>query len=102
ETVMAPDKLTCSTSVDFIGLPPQWAALEGRHADGYEIRNGRVTSADAATGDGRVWADGAILATTVHGLLEDPDVLYALVGIRPPAVLERTFDLLADAVDASL
>ena len=42
------------------------------------------------------------LATTVHGLLEDPDVVDRLVGRRPPLVLEETFDLLADAVDAHL
>jgi adenosylcobyric acid synthase len=102
DTVMDADKLTHSTRVGFAGLPPAWERLEGRAANGYEIRNGRVSSAEAATGDDRVWADGAILATTVHGLLEDPEVLHALVGVRPPPVLERTFELLADAVDASL
>ena len=45
---------------------------------------------------------GRVLATTVHGLLEDPDVVERLVGRRPPPVLEETFDLLADAVDAYL
>ena len=43
-----------------------------------------------------------MLATTVHGLLEDPDVVERLVGRRPPPVLEETFDLLADAVDTHL
>jgi hypothetical protein len=38
----------------------------------------------------------------VHGLLEDPDVLDALVGVRPPPVLDATFDALADAVDEHL
>ena len=49
-----------------------------------------------------MWAAGSVLATTVHGLLEDPDVVERLVGRRPPLVLEETFDLLADAVDAHL
>jgi adenosylcobyric acid synthase len=34
--------------------------------------------------------------------LEDSDVLAALTGTKPPQVLERTFDILADAVDAHL
>jgi hypothetical protein len=40
-----------------------------------------------------------VLATTVHGLLEDPDVVERLVGRRPAPVLEATFDLLAGAVE---
>ena len=48
------------------------------------------------------WCDGPVLATTVHGLLESPDLLHALFGRRPPPVLERTCDLLADAVDEHL
>ena len=43
-----------------------------------------------------------MLATTVHGLLEDPAVLAALFGARPGDVLDATFDLLADAVDTHL
>ena len=49
-----------------------------------------------------MWASGRVLATTVHGLLEDPDVVERLVGRRPTLVLDETFDLLADAVDAHL
>ena len=102
ETAMDPDKITSGTSVEFANLPPEWRSLEGRRAVGYEIRNGRVTAHGCATGDARVWASGAILATTVHGLLEDPDVLDALVGVRPPPVLDATFDALADAVEEHL
>jgi adenosylcobyric acid synthase len=59
--------------------------------------------ADAGTtGDPRVWADGNVLATTVHGLFEDADVVEALVGQRPATTLDTTFDLLADAVEAHL
>jgi adenosylcobyric acid synthase len=103
DTEMVPEKVTRATSVALGGLPGPWRALEGRRVDGYEIRNGRVTGDErAGTADDRVWAADGILATTVHGLLEDPEVLHALVGIRPPPVLERTFELLADAVEASL
>ncbi len=102
DTVMDPDKVTRATRVHFQDLPAPWRELEGITTTGYEIRNGRVSGPDVVTGDGRVWGSGRTLATTVHGLLEDPDVLRALVGVRPRPVLEETFELLADAVDASL
>jgi adenosylcobyric acid synthase len=102
ETAMDPDKIAHRTVVHLRDLPAEWCALEGRQATGYEIRNGRVGATGAGTGDGRVWAAGAVLATTVHGLLEDPDVLDAIVGVRPPPVLESTFDALADVVDLHL
>jgi adenosylcobyric acid synthase len=96
ETVLEAEKVTQHRDVTFpVDLPEPWAALRGVTAAGYEIRNGR-------TPGGPVWASGRVLATTVHGLLEDPDVVERLVGRRPPPVLEETFDLLADAVDAHL
>jgi adenosylcobyric acid synthase len=76
-------------------LPKPWAALRGLRATGYEIRMGRIPG-------GPVWAAGNVLATTVHGLLEDPEVVERLVGRRPRLVLEETFELLADAVDEHL
>ena len=45
---------------------------------------------------------GSVLATTVHGLLEDPDVVHALCGMRVRDTIDATFDLLADAVEAHL
>jgi adenosylcobyric acid synthase len=45
---------------------------------------------------------GSVLATTVHGLFEDPDVIAAVVGVRPDPLLETTYELLADAVDEHL
>lgn len=81
-------------------LPAAWRGLAGLRATGYEIRSGEVT------GEGQlapgVWAQGSVLATTVHGLLEDPEVVHGLTGIAPGAVLEATFDALADAVDEHL
>jgi adenosylcobyric acid synthase len=96
------DKLTQRTTVACAGLPDAWRLLEGIGAEGYEIRNGRVTAQGCETEDARVWARGRVLATTVHGLLESPDVLHALVGVRPPPVLDATFEALADAIDAHL
>jgi adenosylcobyric acid synthase len=101
ETELAPRKLTRKLTVSFPDMPEPWTALSGLRAEGYEIRNGRV--ADAACNIAPLlWMRGSVLATTVHGLLEDPDVLHALFGTRPAAGLEQTFDLLADAVDQHL
>ncbi|MET0460644.1 MAG: cobyric acid synthase [Ilumatobacteraceae bacterium] len=95
-TVFGGEKVTTRRQVTMpADLPASWAALRGVTATGYEIRMGR-------TAGGPVWADGNVLATTVHGLLEDPDVVERLVGRRPTLVLEDTFDLLADAVDEHL
>ena len=103
DTVLAADKVTAHREVAFpADLPEPWAALRGVVARGYEIRAGRTAGATGDGGDGPVWASGRVLATTVHGLLEDPDVVERLVGRRPQLVLEDTFDLLADAVDAHL
>ena len=56
-----------------------------------------------ATGDARVWAQGRVLATTVHGLLEDAATCSRRsLGVRPPRRARDTFDALADAVDAHL
>ncbi len=55
---------------------------------------------------GRGWAAGSVLGVAGHGLLEDPAVVEAVVGVRPdrhPAAdLEETLDALAGAVDQGL
>jgi adenosylcobyric acid synthase len=100
-TEMRPEKLTRMTTVRFPDLAGPWAALSGVAAQGYEIRNGEV-SGDTCEVAPLVWAAGSVMATTVHGLLEEPDVLLALFGRWPGPVLDDTFDLLADAVDEHL
>jgi adenosylcobyric acid synthase len=104
ETVMQPAKLTRPTTLTFGALPSAWAALGGLTVSGYEIRNGRLTSGGAARADDRlqICAQGNVLATTVHGLLEDPAVLRALFGRTPATTLDDTFDALADAVERYL
>lgn len=42
------------------------------------------------------------MATTVHGLFENPKVLESLSGQRAEPMLEQTFDLLAEAVETHL
>ena len=100
-TDMDAAKLTRQVTVTFPNLDGPWAALGGVEAGGYEIRNGQVTANGCEVAP-LLWRLGPVLATTVHGLLESPDVLEALCGHRPPPVLEDTFDALADAVDEHL
>jgi adenosylcobyric acid synthase len=106
DTVMHPRKLTRRATLRFGDLPAAWSALEGVAATGYEIRNGRLvplTSGGSPDADAvLVSAQGPVLATTVHGLLEEPAVLAALFGVPPGPVLDDTFDRLADAVDEHL
>ena len=51
---------------------------------------------------GRGYVAGAVLGLTLHGALEAPDVVAALVGRRPTRDLETVFDDLADLVEARL
>lgn len=88
-----------------IELPPPgtgptgpWDVLAGRRVPGYEIHHGHTTPDPGGT---QVWQEGPVLAVVAHGLLENPDVVEALLGTRPGG-LDATFDALADAVDAHL
>lgn len=98
-TELLADKVVQATTIE---LPPHldgpWGALAGRRVAGYEIHHGR-TSPDPS--GAMVWQQGPVLAMTAHGLLEDPEVVEALVGHRPRS-LDVVFDQLADAVDAHL
>ena len=100
-TEMAATKTTRSVTIELPRLPEPWSALSGCRAEGYEIRHGRMLDADGESSE-LVWSRGSVLTTTVHGLLEEPTVLEALFGTKPPPVLDDTFDLLADAVDEHL
>ncbi len=101
DTEMRPEKLTSRTHVAFPDLDGPWAGLSGLSTTGYEIRNGVVRDRGCAVAE-LVWAEGTVLATTVHGLLEDPAVLAGLFGTAVEPVLDRTFDLLADAIEQHL
>ena len=108
-TGLEPNKRTLGTFLTFGGLPAAFAPLEGVGFDGYEIRNGVVEGGATAVGHGSdahrqghspvAWASGTVLATTVHGMFESPDIVEALLGVRPEPVLEPTFELLADLVE---
>ena len=104
-TVFRAEKRTERVDALFGALPEPWAALSGLPFSGYEIRHGDVvpTAPTAeAIPDGRGFVAGAVLGLTLHGALESPAVVEALVGRRPTRHLEAVFDDLADLVEARL
>lgn len=105
-TDFAETKLTSLTNMRLPDLPGRWSALSGCEVDGYEIRHGKSSVlADAGSmvsAGGQVFANNTVMATTIHGLLESPEVLERLFGTRPAPVLEQTFEALADAVEEHL
>ncbi len=100
-----PEKLTRPARSRFGALTAPWSALSHLRARGYEIRQGRTEAtgpvAEALPG-GLGWVDGPLLALYPHGLLEDPAVVEALVGARPPRTLDDALDDLCDRVMAGL
>ena len=105
ETVFAPRKLTEPVRLRFGGLGRPWTSWAERPVAGYEIRHGRVRllpGAVAALPEGRGVVAGNVLGISVHGCLEDPALVAALLGVEPPAGLDAVFDSLADLVDAHL
>jgi adenosylcobyric acid synthase len=101
-TTFDADKLVRRTATRFAALPAPWTPLSGLAVEGYEIRHG-VSHADGlepALPEGLGWLSGPVLAVYVHGLFESPATVEALIASAPEAGLERTFDALADALDA--
>ena len=108
----------CRSQGRFSGVRPgPWQALNGVGVGGYEIHHGQTlehpamaakgdrlhTVLTAADGQALGWQStaaghgGRVLGVYVHGLLEDPAVLHALLGV-PQAGLEPVFDGLAAVV----
>jgi len=87
-----------------------WGPLDGLVVDGYDIRHGSTTAVRPgespagrpALGADHGWVAGPVLGLACHGVLEDPAVVEALVGVRPVDRLEDTLDTLAAAVDEHL
>ena len=68
---------------------------------GYEIRQGSteaIGAVEVAVAGGRGWARGGVLGISVHGVLEEPEVLRALFGAAPERSLDAELDHLTDAV----
>ena len=109
-TVFAQDKTVQRSQATFADVRGPWAALSGRTVTGYEIHHGQTGphAAMAAAGDvarcvagpGLAWQNpaGNVLGVYLHGLLEDPAVLQALLGatVQP---IDAVLDGLADFVD---
>jgi adenosylcobyric acid synthase len=104
-TVFRREKLTERVRVAFDRLERPWDGLSGLVLDGYEIRHGSSTAtgptAEALPG-GRGFARGSVLGISVHGALEQPEVVQALLGVAPRRPLDQVFDELADAVEERL
>jgi adenosylcobyric acid synthase len=92
------EKITRHVGITLPKISGPFAAWSGLAVEGYEIRNGRMIDEGAALNE-LFWVHGATLATTVHGLFEDPTVVEALVGYRPPPLLEEIFEQLADLIE---
>ncbi len=101
-TCFEPEKLLRHGPARFADrLTGPWRPLAGRTVTAtYEIRHGRVTAAGAtaALDDDLGWVDGNVLATTTHGLLEDPDLVAALLDVPAPPSLDTVLDELTSAV----
>jgi adenosylcobyric acid synthase len=83
-------------------LAEPWSALSGLAVEGYEIRHGTTAGEGEAIAGGLGFVRGSVLGVYLHGLLELPDVLEALVGGRPRRTLDEAFDELADVVEERL
>ena len=98
-------KRTEAVELTFGQLPAPWRTLSGKRVGGYEIRHGE-TRPDGVVAEalpwGRGFVAGAVLGISIHGVLEEPDVVAALIGRAPGRTLEAVFDDLADLVEARL
>jgi adenosylcobyric acid synthase len=86
-------------------LGEPWSDLAGRTIEGYEIRFGRTAYVGPAVSvlpDGLGFTCGNVLATYLHGLVENPEIATSLTGRPPTRSLEDVFDGLADLVDGAI
>ncbi|MCT9811686.1 cobyric acid synthase [Acidovorax sp. Be4] len=108
-TVFEVEKRLCRAQVTMGALDAPWQALTDLPMQVYEIHHGRTQLRDdmLAAGmlahervPGMVWqsADGRILASYWHGMLENAAVIKALLGVSAPT-LDSVFDRLAAGVD---
>jgi len=104
-SIFAAEKTVRRTRARFAPLAEPWAPLSGREVAGYEIHHGATAAcgpALEALPRGLGWASGPVLGVYLHGLLEDPEVVGALLGVAPERSLDAVLDALADDVVAHL
>jgi adenosylcobyric acid synthase len=96
-------KRTVHTATAFGPLAAPWSWLGDKKVSGYEIRHGSTHATATMEIDvgGIAFGHGNVLGLTMHGVLEDPDVLESFAGAVPPG-LDTSLDLLADAIDDHL
>ncbi|GAB6940632.1 cobyric acid synthase [Thermus brockianus] len=90
---MRREKRVKARRVPLSGLAGYWGRLNGLEAEGYEIHHGE--------GLPLIHQEGSLLATWLHGLLENPGVQRALFG-REARALDEALDSLADALERHL
>lgn len=85
----------------FTTLEDPWSELSDQTVVGYEIRHGHSTPADgacAALPNRLGWVQGPVLGTYLHGLLESPGVVHAILGAVPVRSVDQAIDQLTDDV----
>jgi adenosylcobyric acid synthase len=106
DTELAPTKhLAARTSSRFATLDTPWSELSGQTVVGYEIRHGHSAPAGGACialPDGLGWAQGPVLGIYLHGLLESPGVLHAILGATSVRSLDQAIDQLTDEVMSAM
>jgi adenosylcobyric acid synthase len=90
---MGREKTVLRRRVRLGGLSGPWEGLNGLLVEGYEIHHGE--------GLPLFHQEGSLLATWLHGLLENPGVQRALFG-REARGLDEALDHLADALERHL
>ncbi len=104
-TEMASTKhLSARTEARFEVLEHPWTELANQNIVGYEIRHGhsKGRGAHTALADGLGWVQGPVLGIYLHGILEIPEVLHAILGQAPTRSLDEAIDELTDNVTSAL
>jgi adenosylcobyric acid synthase len=98
-------KTTRRTRSSFATLAGAWSPLSGLAAAGYEIHQGESSPTgpiEEVLPNELGYARGSVCGVYLHGLLEDPDIVAAVLGRQPQRSLEHVFDALGDAAEEHL
>lgn len=110
-TTYRAEKVQDNVTVTFSAAPEAWSALNDLTLSGYQIRHGRTSLLDSGGDgvatvlpDGMGFAQGSVLAVSMHGLFEDAALLRAVFGVEadPQQAIEDSFDALSAALNEHL